>query len=662
MVQGRNFPCGEYVVCEVEEGQAAHPPHVIPLSKMRFGEEEMMRLTSLKVEGFRSLASIQMPLRDYTILIGRNNSGKSSVLLSIKLLFEGTSRDLRESLFFFQVGRQVDQFTIEATLEGVSEYLPLCHERHSGKIKSCIFEDKLRIRRVATRSPLKLGKLELWQPSTGDFGLPTGIDSALKQFLPEIVFIEAFKKPTDEAQAKSSATLGKILKQIVQPISAKLESEVQGVFRQVARKFNVIEEEGGLIDERPEEIKRIESRIRQHIQSVFDEADVRLRFHTPRIDDLIGASSIELKDRGPWTSPDGKGQGFQRTLYLALLRALADELREDTTQNIHRPFLLLFEEPEIFLHPALQREMGAVLESISHSNQAIIATHSPFLVTSRQVQNVLILRQMPVEIDAGTIVYATHCFKPDDTILPSSDDKQLASLLRFSNSAEFLFADCVLVVEGPSDRALLKASWEMLRKSLRQSSQLPLALSIVEAGSKSVVHVWLKYLGEGMGFLSRGLVDLDFLWNGAGQCLGSDSDLSQFTERFWDLAKQRNLLKNGSNHRIKDGKKQEAFRLILENEDLKQKAGILRRRLRDEFGIWVLGEGEIEHYFGLSRRKKGLYAAVSQQIRNEDMEVPSEIKEVLKWIVTSFSKHTELPQRTSDTASRGASGGGFEAK
>jgi len=219
-------------------------------------------------------------------------------------------------------------------------------------------------------------------------------------------------------------------------------------------------------------------------------------------------------------------------------------------------------------------------------------------------------------------------------VLPTSDDKQLASLLRFSNSAEFLFADCVLVVEGPSDRALLEASWDVSRKSLYHPAEQPLTLAIVEAGNKTVVPVWVKYLSDGMGFLCRGLVDLDFLWNGAGRCLGSDPDLSQFAERFWNLAEQEGLLENGGGRRIRDGKKKDAFRLVLEDADLKEKADILRNRLRDGVGIWILSEGEIETYFDLSRSAKGRYAAVSQRIRNGEMQVHSEIKEVLRWATT----------------------------
>lgn len=545
------------------------------------------------------------------------------MLLALKLLFEGTARDLADNDFYIHGTQQVDHIVLEAVLEGVNEYLPLCNERHRTKIANCVVDDKLRIRRTASCSPLELGKLELWQPNENIFGLPTGIESALKQLLPELIFIEAFKDPNEEAQAKSSATLGKLLKQIVEPVSAQLEADIRGSLDQAGRRFNVVEMEGAVVDERPEELKRVEQRIRQHMQTVFEEADVRLKFRLPEVSDLIGSATVELRDRGPWTPLEGKGQGFQRALYLALLRALAEELRA-TGGDIHRPFLLLFEEPEAFLHPALQREMGDILESISASNQVIVATHSPLLVTPQRIRNVLILRQAT---SADTNLHATCCLVPDPDLLPDPDDKQLSSLLRFSSSAEFLFADRALVVEGPSDRALLEASWYVLRKSQGAGRQ-PVDLAIVEAGSKAVVPVWVKYL-RAIGLSTCGVVDLDFLWDGAGRCLGADPDLSQFTADFWRLAGKRGLSEIvDGNCCIPRDKKAEAFSLIL--GDLGQQAQVLRQRLQREAEIWVL-EGEIESYFGLSRSSKGAYASVSQKVRKGEVQIPLEIENVLKW-------------------------------
>jgi len=47
---------------------------------------------------------------------------------------------------------------------------------------------------------------------------------------------------------------------------------------------------------------------------------------------------------------------LQRTLYLSLLRALAARIRGQT-ERVVRPFILLFEEPEAFLHPEGQIKM-----------------------------------------------------------------------------------------------------------------------------------------------------------------------------------------------------------------------------------------------------------------------------------------------------------------
>jgi len=316
----------------------------------------MMRLSQLKVQGFRSLADITIPLRNLSVLIGRNNAGKSNILSAIKLLLEGTARDLSESDFFRRCEQVAEEIILEADFEGVEAYLPLCDDRHRTKIRNCLQNGALRIRRLAALSPMKLSKLEIWQPSEGKYGLPTGIENALKQILPECIFIEGFKDPTIETQAKGTAALGKLLKQIVERVTQQVEAEVKNAFQEAESKLNVSEEGGRIRDQRPEELKRIENRIRKNIQEVFETADVRLKFKFPNVEEFISTTAtLELKDNGPWTPPDLKGQGFQRVLYLALLRALAEEIRtSDMGQGesqLHRPFILLFEEPEVSYTP-----------------------------------------------------------------------------------------------------------------------------------------------------------------------------------------------------------------------------------------------------------------------------------------------------------------------
>jgi hypothetical protein len=542
------------------------------------------------------------------------------------LLLEGTTRDLVEDDFYKRpLSYRDQQIAIEAVITGVHAYLPLCHERHRTKIANCVVDDSLSIRRVASLSPMTMEKLQLWQPESDEYGLPTGIESALKQFLPEVIFIEAFKDPTEEAQARASAVLGKLLKQIMEQVSDQVQDDVIQSLDQASRKLNVFEEDGSILDQRPEEIQRIEERIRLHFRELFDASDVRLSFSLPSVGDLMSSATLYMRDHGPWTSPEGKGQGFQRALYLALLQSLADEARYSEQRTLHRPFILLFEEPEAFLHPALQKQMALILNALSRSNQVLIATHSPLLVSPDSISSVLILRQ---ESALQINPHSTSCTAPDFESLPDPQDKQLAALLRFSSSSEFLFSDCVLVVEGPSDRALLDASWAIHASGTPQQEPKT-TLAVIEAGNKTVVPVWLHCLSA-IGINAHGVVDLDFLWRGAGKCLGSDPELSSFCEEFWTLADIRGLSKQENGERdIPKASKRAAYQLV--RDELLQQADRLCGRIRDEHGIWVFSQGEIETYFGLSESSKGRYTEVAQRIRIRDMQVHQEVRDLLAW-------------------------------
>ena len=585
----------------------------------------MLQLKKLTIKGLRSLKGLDLPLQKFDILIGRNNAGKSNTLLAIKLLLEATGRDV--SLEDFYEGDAGNANEIELVGEFIipPEYLILCEERHRTKIQECIEDNKLITRRVISKTAddkIEVGKLQLWQPDKNEYGLPTGIENALKQFLPEVIFIEAFKDPTQEAQGKSTATLGKILKQIVGQVSSQINEDVDGAIKIAARRFNTfIENNGDLIDERPEELRRVENRIRKHVQEIFAGSDARLKFNLPKVDDLIATATVELKDWGPWTLPDGKGQGFQRVLYVALLQSLAEELRDEANE-VNRPFILLYEEPEAFLHPALQREIGNILETISNTNQVVIATHSPVLVTSSRLDNVIILKQQ-----IPPLPHSTQLFIPDPTLAELDEDRQLVSLLKLNNTAEFLFSDYILVVEGVSDRALVESCLSKIREGREIKFQ---AIAVIEAGSKDVVPVWIKHLQK-MGFPTKGMVDLDFVWNGANNVLKNYELLGKFGTQFWERMEREGLCETNDEGKHIINKKSEAFRIITSDNEFLPVVEKIRQDLISK-DIWAISKGEIESYFGLSSSSKNQYIPTSRKVRNGEIPIPDEIKEIIRWL------------------------------
>ncbi|MBI5902364.1 MAG: AAA family ATPase, partial [Deltaproteobacteria bacterium] len=50
-----------------------------------------MKMTHLRIENFKGLHDITIPLSRFTCLIGENNAGKSSVLQALALFFSGSA-------------------------------------------------------------------------------------------------------------------------------------------------------------------------------------------------------------------------------------------------------------------------------------------------------------------------------------------------------------------------------------------------------------------------------------------------------------------------------------------------------------------------------------------------------------------------------------------
>lgn len=87
-------------------------------------------------------------------------------------------------------------------------------------------------------------------------------------------------------------------------------------------------------------------------------------------------------------------------------------------------------------------------------------------------------------------------------------------------------------------------------------------------------------------------------------------------------------------HKIKKESKKDASKLIVGDEadkELSEWGQVICAELKKS-NIWVLMQGEIEDYFGMSSSSKSQYVPVGQTIRSGKGEVPDEIEKILTWL------------------------------
>ena len=83
---------------------------------------------------------------------------------------------------------------------------------------------------------------------------------------------------------------------------------------------------------------------------------------------------------------DRMGKGMRSIYMLSLLETYAED-------SGRIPSIIMIEDPEIFLHPTLQKVSGDILYRLSRKNQVIFSTHSPNLLpdfNSRQIRQTVL--------------------------------------------------------------------------------------------------------------------------------------------------------------------------------------------------------------------------------------------------------------------------------
>lgn len=567
----------------------------------------MFKLANLTIKNFRSIRDESFVLPSLTVFIGKNDAGKSNILEAVYILLGGGKVEVSD---FYNDQVAIE---IEALFEGVTEYLDLVDEQNRTKMKERLDgSGVLRLRRIATVEA-GLGKIEVWDPKKKEFGTPTGIDAAIRAMLPEPIYVRSLADVGDELKGTQKDALGQLVGQVVSVMETKIEPSLKAAYAEVDRQLNVQQDHGDGTekDERVPELRRIEEEITAYLKETFPSLSLRLQVRLPSVRRLLGSVDVMVREGAHVYPYYRRGQGLQRSLYLSLLRALAARTGREG-QNIKKPFILLVEEAEAFLHPEGQAKMRAALEAISAHAQVLFTTHSPLMVAPAAVGQVVRIEKRHED---GYPKPVTKRYGP--VRLPNVSEKELRAVFALQRSSKFLFARGVLLVEGEGDDHIFTGICAALGKPPLEV----LDIVVVEVGGKDQIRFFREVL-EPLGLRTWAVVDLDFLWDGAGKVLGADAELAAFCEVLKNRSQEEFEKRYGGQQMTDEGEKRARKEIKKElcRGPLERERDVIRAKLRQK-NIFVLGQGELEEYVGLGHRSKGEYMKASSQLRAGEREV-----------------------------------------
>lgn len=306
--------------------------------------------------------------------------------------------------------------------------------------------------------------------------IPTGADFSINPLLPDDIYIPAVKDLKDDVSVKQGSSFGKVLSILMNKIESKLSEEAD-LFEKLRAKITRVQKEDAIEDSRLQEIKDIESTIQRFVRESFANVDIELEIPPPELKTVLSTAKIFVNDGTPGPL-DFKGDGLRRAVVFAILRTYVElnakkktdpeaTLVEGEVKPSDRGYVLLFEEPELFLHPDAQKILFEALRIFAKEHHVIVTTHSPLFLGPGAATFVRMSRIKKEDISSKPFTVVTRVNLAD---MQPKDEFQL---ICFENNNAALFAKKVVLVEGDSEMivfphiaATLESDWSCAKHSV----------------------------------------------------------------------------------------------------------------------------------------------------------------------------------------------------
>lgn len=345
-----------------------------------------MKITAVTIHNFRSLKEVKFNMEDYSLLIGQNNAGKTTIITALRMFYE------HEGLRFAKE-RDFPKFETDDMESWIEiDFLTTDEEQLNLKEEYRTQNKNLKVRRYfySEAEPDRVGARQsnIYAYENGELSsnLFYGAKNISQAKLGQVIYIPEISKTDDTLKLSGPSPFRDMVDFVMKKVISDSPSynALEESFAEFNEKFKEESTKDGLsltslVDDINYDIENWKIKFGIEINPIKPE-DIIKSLLTHYIQDInLDGKRVTLSSYG---------QGLQRHLIytLIMLSAKYEDKKVGKKKDDFSPYftLILFEEPEAFLHPTQQEYLNLSLQQLANvadgDQQVLITSHSPVFV------------------------------------------------------------------------------------------------------------------------------------------------------------------------------------------------------------------------------------------------------------------------------------------
>ena len=454
-----------------------------------------MEITFIKITNYRNLNGLEVAInKDINFIVGENNIGKSNFqncltkILSCKSFQKEDFTDDKESL------------SVDMTFH--------LNDEEIGIFDDLVDPTNREIINIVAIQENPDEYIRYYHKETGE----TIPNSLIKKV--NVISYDSLRNPKNEIDFSKTKGAGAFLNFVVK---------------------RYIEDYAGTGILKKSEVRKVEKYISKSLGNLNAFSRFGIKPHVDVDDADILSRVLLLKDQNDISIPEnGYGVQYNLLIMLSLLEKIIDFRKRAKDADTEFSALLIFDEPEIHLHPYLQRTLIrdiyrlALGQDVQFNDllneyfgitqihaQIIITTHSPNILGDDYTK---IIRMF----NRGDFTAAVSC---SNLIFDYKEQKQL--LMQFEYIKEAVFARAAIIVEGESEYGSFKMFADTLGVDFDQEG-----IALIKAGGAEsilpIIKLFNKLAIKAVGVIDndkkieKNLPDKEYLFYTKSKCFDSE--------------------------------------------------------------------------------------------------------------------------------------------